>query len=356
MKHFHKIAAVLLAVTLLFTACAGGDTSWAMKKGDSQISSGLYILYQIVAFGEAEEKYAESAGDTYTGMKASELLKQTIDGTVAADWINARAAELCAEHLAVKEKFTEQGLTVSNESLAYIENGIGSTMANSSAFYEKNGVSEATLREYYTGYERKEELFLALYGTGGELAVGESEVKNHLAENFAKVDIMLLIKPYTVPEGETKTLEELTAEYKTDAESYLGRLKAGEAIEDLAHEWEKKQAGDDWEDDHTHAQGDFAIVLSEDARSSYGDTLVDAALTAKIGDSAMIEDEYFFAVFKKADILADSEAVETYTDAVLRELKFEEYETKLTEWAAAAQFETNAATLAKYKPSKVSFE
>lgn len=357
MKHFKKLAAVLLALTLLLSACSGGDTSWAFKSGDTQISSGLYILYQITAFGEAEEKIAENMQGDYTGMKSSELLKLTVEDKIASDWIKERAAELCAEHVAVQEKFASLGLAIDDASLAYIESGVGSVMASSSEFYKKNGVSEVTLREFYLGYERKEQLFLALYGEGGELEVSNDELNSYLSENFAKANVLLMFKPFSVPEGETKTLDELTADVKTEAEAYLARLKAGEEIEELAYEWELSQADEDKKADVKKPEkGELSVVISEPGRASYGDALTDAALKAGVGGSDMVDDEYFFAVFKKADILEDSEAIETYKPSALREAKYEDYESKLADWAAAAQPETNTATISRYKPEKIKFD
>lgn len=353
MKYLMKIMAMLVSTAFLLSACSSGDTSWAFKSGQTQISPGLYILYQMTSFGEAEAKIAEGIQD-YAGMKSSELLKQTVEDKPASDWIKDRATELVKEHIAVQEKFTSLGLLLSDRELASVERSLGSAQSESAGFYEKNGVSESTLREYYTGYARKSRLFTALYGEGGELAPAGDELKSYISENYAMIDALLMYKPMSAPEGETKTVEQLVAEQKANAEDYLARLRDGEEIEQLDYEWRLSQAADDQKSGVTKAEkGQLSMVISESMRTGYGDALTDSALNAKAGDSEMVEDDSFFLVFRKADIMESPEEYDAYKSVALQELKGEEYESKLADWASAAQIETNSATIERYKPEKI---
>lgn len=357
MKYLKKFTAALLAAMLLLSACSGGDTSWAFRSGQAQISPGLYILYEITAFSESEEKIAENLKENFVEMNPAELLKQTVEDKLASDWIRERATELAREHITVYDKFTELGLMLNDAELASIESSVGSVKASGSDFYEKNGVSEVTLREYYTNYVRMSRVFLTLYGEGGELAVSEDELKKYFAENYAKIDVLLMYKPVSAPEGETKTVEQLTSEMKTDAQDYLARLKAGEEIEELAYEWQKKSVSAEQQATVTKPEkGQLSMIIPESARESYGDALTDAVIKAKTGDADMVDDEAFFLVFKKLDIMESPDEFDGYKSTVLQELKGDEFESKLADWGAAVQLETNNATLDRYKPEKIKFD
>lgn len=356
MKYFKKITAILLAAMLLFSACSGGDTSWAFKSGQTEVSPGLYILYQITAFGEAEGKIAEGVQD-YAGMKSSELLKQIVDGKPASDWIKERAGELVKEHIAVQEKFDSLGLLLSERELASVENALGSAQNGSDGFYEKNGISEVTLREYYTGYTRKSRLFSALYGEGGELAPTDIELEEYISGNYALIDALMMFKQLSVPEGETKTVEQLVAGQRASAEGYLARLSAGEEIEQLDYEWKQSQAAEDQKSGVTKSEkGQLSMIISESMRAGYGDALTDAALKANVGDSQMVEDDDFFLVFKKGDIKQAPAEFDSYKSVALQEFKGGEYEAKLADWVAATKIEANSAAIERYKPEKIKFE
>lgn len=353
MNFSKKIVALLFAAVLLLSSCSGGDPAWAFKSGQFQVTPGLYILYEISALGEAEEKIAEN-DPNYAGMKSSDLLKQTVEDKLVSDWVKARAVELVKEHLAVQEKFTGSGLALSDADLASIESSLGSAKSNAGDFYEKNGISEATLREFYTGVARKSRLFTSLYSEGGELAASDSELKQHFSSNYSLLDTLLIPKSTSVPEGETKTLEELIAAEKAGAEGYLARLKAGEEIEQLDYEWSLSKATEENRADITKPEkGALNTIISESMRASYGDAIVDSAFTVNVGDSAMIEDNTFFWVFKRLDILESSTMFDVYKPSILQELKKDEYQEVIDAYASAIPLETNTSVVNRYTPEKI---
>lgn len=356
MKYFKRLASVLLATALLLSACSGADTSWAFKSGNTQVTAGLYILYEVGAFSEAEQKIVADM-ENYTGMKSSELLKQQLEGKPVSDWIKEKSADSVKEYIAIKEKFESMGLYVSDSETAAIDSNLGTIKMSSGDFYTKNGIAESSLRDYYTGYARENGLFSALYGEGGEFEVKTEELKKNFSDNYAMIDILLMYKPYAVPEGETKTLEQLIAEDRTKAEEYLNRLKNGEEIEELVYEWQTSDATEEQKANMTKPEkGELSMVVSESGRANYGDVLTDAALGANVGDVRMVEEDEFFIVFKKTDIMEDSEVFESYKNTVLQEMKFDEYKAKVKEWAAAVQIDVNDAAIKKYKPEIIKFD
>ncbi len=356
MRFVKTVTAVSLVVTMLLSGCAGGNTAWAFESNDKTVPAGLYIMHQINAFGAAEEKLHEGSSTT-TSLSPKELLKQTVEGVPAADWIQTHAEESVREHIAVQQKFDSMGLTLTESEIAAVKNSVGSIESDATNFYKKNGISESSLMEFYMGYARQNRLFSALYGEGGELAVPIEQLKSYFTEKYAMVDLMLLYKHQSVPEGETKTLEQLNAEVKTAGEEYLKRLQGGEAIEDLVYEWQQKEAPEDQKASIKKPEkGQLSVVVSEASRTSYGEEFTDAAMKSKIDDCKLVEDADFVMVFKRIDITANPEVFETYKATILQELKSDEFDSKLKEWAAATQIEVNNAALERYKPSKINFD
>lgn len=356
MKYFKRLAAGALAAALLLSACSGADTSWTFRSGDTQISPGLYILYEVDAFSEAEYKIAENV-ENYAGMKSSELLKQQVEGKLATDWIKEKAVDSVKTYIAVKDRFESMGLSLSDSEIAAIDSNLGTIKMSSGDFYTKNGIAESSLRDFYMGYARENGLFLTLYGEGGEFGVTPDELGKYFADNYAMVDILLMYKPSSVPEGETRTLEQLADEERAQAEAYLERLKNGEEIEELVYEWQLSQVTDEQKAEVLKPEkGQLSMVFSEAGRVNYGDKLTDAALQSNVGDIRMVEEDDFLIIFKKSDIREDGEVFDSYKSTVLQEMKFDEYEAKIKEWADSVQIEVNEAAVKKYKPEIIKFD
>lgn len=357
MKRFIRLAAAMLAVAIGLSAC-GGDTSWVYVSGEDRVSAGLYILYQVGAFSKAAEVLAEENKDNanYVVPEAKELLKTTIEGKTGADWINDSARQSVCEGFIVNQKFDELGLSLTDSDRYSIENGVSQTMSQMPVFYEKNGVSQESIRAYYTVMTKRSALFLKMYGEGGEFATPVDELKNYFKDNYAVIDVMILSKPASVPEGETRTLEELTGDVRATAEDYRQMLADGQEIEQLSYDWELKNAeGAESESIEKPEKGDLRAVLSEESRSNYGDKIVDAALGAKIGEPQVLEDDYYFVLFVRSDNLEDPTVFDTYKDVVLSKLKYSEYQATIADLGAHLLPFVNEAALNRYKPSKIDF-
>lgn len=357
MKCFAKLTAALLAVTIALTAC-GGDTSWVYRNGDDQVSAGLYILYQIGAFSKATDVLAEANKDNaeYTAPEMADILKTAVEGKPGTDYVNDTTRESALMGFAVNKKFGELGLSLTDANNYSIESSASQALAQMPAFYEKNGISEASLRAYYTIMAKRSEIFLKLYGEGGEFAVPEDEIKNYLKDKYAMVDIMVLEKPSQVPEGDTRTLEELTEDVREAAEGYKQMLADGQEIEQLAYDWVLKNTeGAESEAVARPEKGELRMILSDESRQSYGDVIVDEAFSANVGEPKLIEDTYYFLLILRSDILSEPDVLEGYRTTILSNLRFEEYLQKLAGWGADIQVETNNTAINRYKPSKIDF-
>lgn len=361
MNFIKKAAAALLTISLTaLSGCAGGNTAWVFKNGAREISAGLYIIFEISAFSQAEQTvYEENMNNPdYVMPSAKDFLKLTLEEQVVSDWVISKTQSLIREYFAVLDKFDSLGLALSEDDISSMESSITSMMSQNGEFYGKNGVSENSLRDYYTYMMKVDKLFDALYSEGGEFGVPEEEVRTYFSNNYAKIDIMLMTKPNTIPEGQTITLEELTAEVQTAANSYLERMKTGgETIEALAYEWALMTSSAEEQATLTMPEkGQLSLIVSESMRSNYGDALVDAVMAAPVDTPTLVEDTGYFAIFIRRDILADTTVLDSYRYNILGEMKYEEYIEKLTEWGTSIQMESNQAALKRYTPDKLQLE
>lgn len=356
MRTVYKIAVVLLALCLTAGGCAGGDTRWVYESGGNQISAGLYILYQLDALESAKQKIqAEHTDDAEYQLPAQkELLKQMLEGQTVSDWINQKAQESCREWIAVAAQYDSRGLSFTASDKSSIDGNADSVWAQKKDSLEPNGVSIDSVRDYYANLMRENYLFDALYESDGELAVSDDELRGIFEKDFAKVEFMTITRPTAVPEGETKTLEQLDADAKAKAEDYMKRLKEGAAIEDLTYEYELSQAADDQKESVTKPEkSQTLLIITEAYRQNYGDKLTDAALGSSVGIPKLVEETYYYAVINRLDILSDPADYENYRYTILYNLKSGDFNAKITEWASAVEPAANQAALSRYQPSKL---
>ena len=358
MRIVQKTVALLLVLcTVALTGCAGADTQWVYEDGGYRIPAGLYILYQMDALESARQKLQEEhQGDAGFSLPAQkELMKLTLEGKTVSDWINEKARESCRKWFAIAQQCEARGLVLSDADKSTIDRNADSIWAQSQQQIEPNGIAISSVRDYYANEVRKTYLFENIYAEGGELAPGDDALKEIFAKDYAKIETLALTRPATVPEGETKTLEQLSADVKTQAEGYLKRLEEGAAIEDLAYEYGLSQAQTEEEKAAITKpeKSQMQMIVTEDYRASYGDALVDGAFAAGTGKTALVEADGYYAVIRRLDIMADPVDFENYSYTILLALKSEEFEGKLTEWAAAAQPGANQAALNRYQPAKL---
>ena len=356
MKLMKRGAAFALAVLMLISAGCGGDTSWVFRSGGDVIPAGLYIIGQINGYSEAMSQIAEENRDDpeFVLSGPRELLKLTVEGKPAGEWINESARKLSREIIAVDRKFASLGLSLDENDNAYIENSVSAVKVQNGDFYSKAGVSDDSLRQYYAFTLKRTRLFTALYSEGGEFAVPDSELRDYFKANYGYAELLPVEIPYSVPEGETRSLEELREQAGIDADNILKRAEAGEAMETIAYERIKENAGAE-ESLPPPAKDDISMLVSEKDKGEYGEAFVDALLNVKPGETGRFEALGFYFVFKGRDVLEDPALLETYGQTLLVEMKADDFSARLEEWSNEIALEENVAALNRYKPDRIKF-
>lgn len=392
MKGHIRILAALLAVLLLLAGCQMADTSWVYTLGERTMPAGLYIQMLLASYGQAVTKLQEqqdadlAAMQEAAGIEATEpaeapqsiatqdpakVMKMELEGLQATDWMSQNAQNMAREYYAVWGKMDELGLALSAEDRQTAAANAQSNVSTYTQYYNDNGIAESSLALYFEYQLAKEQLYEALYGEGGTQVLSEGEVKDYFAEHYAQVQTMALGKAsaldfdseeYADQEALQKAIDDENAALKTRAEGYLTRLKAGEAIEDLVFEYESDLARKDAEatgeapaEVTRQEDGYYDVVLNEAYAMYYGQTYVETALAAVVGQPQVIEDDNFYYLINPLDILADPEVFADYQESVAYELGQERYQPLLDEWAAALEPQANQAALSTYTASKIKF-
>ena len=181
MKWMKKIASGALALLMAasLTAC-GGDTSWAYRSENATVTSGMYVGLSIQALNSA------FAVDGYDSSKSP--FKQDLEGKDGTQWIQDKAAELSREYLTVEEKFQEMGLSFTDEEESSFNNNVELywTTLRMSSTYEGEGCGKEYFAKILRNSAKKNKIFEAVYGEGGEKEVPVDELKTIFATDYAK--------------------------------------------------------------------------------------------------------------------------------------------------------------------------
>lgn len=173
------LACAMLMVSL--TGCLGHVFTKAMTVNGEEISAGMYLMLQMVAYGEAQGKVEDT----------TDILDQWIEDKKGIDWINDRTAELCCRLVAVEKLCAQKGITLSEENTEKLNSDM-EYWDGVKEQYEQAGVGYETLKRYIQYEYLSEQLFDTLYGTEGEFPPSRDEIAAYYSERYAHVRLMLI--------------------------------------------------------------------------------------------------------------------------------------------------------------------
>lgn len=328
MKWMKKIASGALALLMAasLTAC-GGDTSWAYRSENATVTSGMYVGLSIQALNSA------FAVDGYDSSKSP--FKQDLEGKDGTQWIQDKAAELSREYLAVEEKFQEMGLSFTDEEESSFNNNVELywTTLRMSSTYEGEGCGKESFAKILRNSTKKNKIFEAVYGEGGEKEVPVDELKTIFATDYAKGTYITV--SLTDSDGNALTGADLIAK-KDEAQKLLDQINGGEDIEKVKAEYNDADVSED---------SSVVVSRSNENLSTVGSAIV----KGKAGDTGMVTDDKYAYVYLVQDPLS-GETFEKYRSTVLQNLKSDEYDELVAQWASGLSVETNSAAVKKHNP------
>lgn len=340
MKFGRRILSAVMAATLLVATACSQDTTWVAEYEETKLPAGIYNLYLLDNYDAAYGKVEDATGD---------ILSQQIDGISAEQWIKDASEKNLKRYFAVEKKFAEYGLSFTDEEVSSIKEYAATQMESSKDFFTKNGISQTSLELYFTNNFKGNTLFMKLYGEGGEQEVPTEELKNYFKENYTYSQYIIVPKfdqtTYAPLEGEA--LEAA----KKEAQGYYDRaLKGEETFEQIMKSWEESDS-----QNHNHGEGAHEMVLKKDD-ASIPEKYLELVNNATIDTPVMGEDDSYFYIILRKDLLSKEETLTTYTQQLLVEMKNEDYKKLVEQWGEEIDLKLNQASLKLYTPKKLSLE
>ena len=383
MKAFKKISAVLLtvAVVLSFASChKKGET--VITVGETKIDSGLYLAFQYTAYNQ----FISDVGSDENNSIPSDVsyayfndFNHPGDETPRVEWIEQRTKELCEQYGAVMElcKQNNISLTVAEENTAdqyataYWENQ-GVQM-----LYESNGVSFSTYKETMRYNFLYSKLFEFYYGKAdesvpgsGSKAVSDAEIAEAI-NNYAVLADHLdnkLSSTYDESGNSTSVTDEQREEAKAKLQRYADRINSGTSFADIRAEYAAETGATDEETSTTVPSSENYTSIYTATAKAYTKNDSDATNYNlfngfkstdgfEYGKAMVVEGETDdFKLVIIYDLSKDQYYCEQYHDAVVSDLKQDEFEEFLGTKADEMGVNENSSLVKFYSPEKIDFD
>ncbi len=370
MKPTVKIASLLMAVLLLFSAFAAGcsmNKEWSYKTADKELAIGVYVTALQEAYIEAQG-YAQSL-DGYDASSDKWLDMEITDSdgnkAVAKDWIKDTADRKCRELLVLEGALKDLGATIDEAAFdAQKEQYETMWYTQYKDTLEKLGVSLDSFRYYTSRYSTlREQLFQKLYGAGGVQEATGDEVTQYLTENYARYAALpvQLYEATTDEAGESKNVALSADETKkiTDALDDIAKKVNAEKDAAKSAELSKKLtdayiASNDKLEESALTNVTLPLensgVTDEDLKKALAELKEGSATTVKIGKEDNEANYFYLFRYDTASLKKNYEADGVTTDSIIKKMKSKDFTAYLKDLTDKANIQKNAA-VDKYSPS-----
>lgn len=339
MKNFaRKAAAVLLSGVFVLTTAGCSSTTWIAKSKGVTYPAGLYLMQTMTKAGEAAELVEDKTASPYT---------QTIDGIPTTQWIDEHSQQAIKKQIAVIQKFDEMGLSFTEEEQTSLNQMVDMYWSVYQSSYESNGISKKSYALSMEIGQKDGKVFEALYGKGGEFEVPEADMKAIYDENIISASQLKIDLKKKADDGEKVADEEA----KKLADEAYERAMKGEDFYTIITDVEKATSEDGKAEEHP--TGKEHDVLVDKRTSTMEAETLKKLVEAAPGEIVMFEDENQMVIFKKRDAVGDKELFEQMKPTLLAEMKGEEYNQKVNEWAETVEVEFNQKSLKRYSAEKL---
>lgn len=350
MKLFQRILAAVLVLGMGLSLTACSDTTWVVDYEGEKIPSGVYLALSMTAYAQAQTH--EDADSSIQN-----VMKQTLEGKPAKDWINERTLQFCSEYMAVERKFTEMGLELSQDDIKMIDSSVENTWAVFGPVYEENGVAKSSYRKVIENSQKKGAIFDAYYAVDGVEPVSDEDLMIHFKENYASIN-MFRMSPKTGDELSEED-QALNDGLKAKADELVqqineGSLTYGEALDAYNHYMNRNEHDDSNEDDVITKDEDSRTYMKK-GTSNPSEKVVNAIFNEVTpdGDAKVIADGDYYYVVKRYDATKDEKNFDEMRASVLLDLKNDPFNEMVTEWGKAMSYTLNDSAVRKYNPKNI---
>lgn len=411
MSNFKRIAAVAAAAAMVGSlAACGSNTAYAYTINGERVDAGIYIYYSYVAYSDAISTLTSQ--DAELDVNDDDKVKeQQIDGKDTVTWIQDKTAKYCKEHAAINNQFDEAGLSLSDETLTEIDETMEYMWDQNAEKFEKNGISENSVREVLEYTYKASDLFYYYYKIGGEKGVKEDEVHDFYIDNTARVQYVR----FDAVDGAGEKLEgsdetkfkKMVDDYLDTVEKLDDEKKIGEEMDSIKEEYNayvtsvSEEAAAEAAKTATDENGELVTTTATTTVSTESETetttttttvpYANESIIAKVTTKEDTKEEditytpnktvYDF-IFDKAkmnepEVVYDEESNSYYLvvrydieermteddlwtdelkDGVVSAMYSEEFQDMLDEWVEKLDVKTNEAAIKRYDPFDINFD
>lgn len=359
MRNLKRIIALALVFLMVasFAGCHKKDEI-AVTIGDIEFTSAYYMCALINADSEAKSKIQEELSeDEQSSSEEIDYYSKKIDKKDYVEWVEDTAMETLKTIAAYKTLCKENKLEIDKDDASNAEMYASYYWSSYGygAYYEPNGVGQATYTQYMKDSFYAETYFEHLYGAEGEKAIAADDVKTKMNENFVVANV--LTASYT---SEMKD-EDKTA-LKDKINGYLAELQGGKrTFEEIYKEYndvkdeeeEESHEGHDHEA-NPHPKDEYASIIGA-KDTGYDAEYYDKVKAMATGEMKVIELENNagLVLAVKQDINADEYYLKTLDMTVRHLIADDEYEKTIDDYAKKMKVQVNEYAVKQFKVKKI---
>lgn len=382
MKNIRKIMALILAVLMVAGLCAcssvpkAAKAEWGYKTEAEEYPIGVYVYSLFSAYNQAYSVISNMQGDKFDQEASILDIEATFDeakGTeVCLDWVIEEADYITKNLVALDQVIADNGIELDAEVEAsayeqarkdwflgsYYEEymAYGYTATPYKDMLEPYGVSfESFYQSSYLASVKQNAIFDFFYQKGGEKEVPDSEMKDYFEDNYTSYS-------YFTANLYESTTDSTTGQTVNKALSEADQKKAKEDLELYVKMIAQGSSFDDISKIHTAAaelSANPAVSNIENLdNTSLGQEVATALKGMKDGEAKVIyvgnaDSTVAYFLYKKPITQETTKyvATEANYDALLQEMKGEEFLDYIDGLTNEVQCTKNDAVIAKFAPA-----
>ncbi|NLJ30064.1 MAG: hypothetical protein GX424_00395 [Clostridiales bacterium] len=342
MKRLKKIAAVLLAAAIAVgTAACSTDKSWAVKNSTETVPVGVYIYNLYNAYQSAQSKVSDSS---------KPVLEQKVENESAETWIKSQALEYTKMVLLLDDKMKELKLSLTSDETKTVSSNTESGWSSVGTSLEKYGIAKTSYETANTAFSQKyQKVFLAIYGKNGTKAVSDAALKTYFEKNFSDFTFVVRTLYKQDSSGNYAALSDAEAKAaKKEFDGYAEEVRTGKKT--------MQQVADAYKTSSKQTEDQLGSATTNlNTSTSYPDDMVTTIQKMKNGEVKAVEiSSMYYVIIQKNDIAKKTSSQLSSEDgrnAVLAQMKEEEYSTAMEKEAKAYSATVNQAVIDSYSPS-----
>lgn len=359
MRNIKRIIALALGLlmALSFAGCHKKNEI-AVTIGDVEFTSAYYMCALVNADSEAKGKIYEELSEDEQKNGNIDYYSKKIDKKDFVEWVEDKAIESLKSIAAYKTLCEKNKVEPKEEDLSNAEmyaNYYWSSYGYA-AYFEPNGVSQATYTQYMKDSYYAEAYFEHLYGKEGEKAIAADDVKTKMTENFVIANILTASYTSEMKDTDKTALKDKLNGYVTELQNGTRSFKEiynefNDVKEETADTEEKAEEGE--EETPKPKDENASIIGAED--TGYDAEYYDAVKAMATGEVKIIEleNDAGLVLAVKQDILADEYYLDTLDMNVRHLIADEEYEKTVEDYAKELQIEINKYAVNQFKVKKI---